>query len=124
MPVLLLDTASLYYRAYFALPESLVSPQGIPVNAVRGTLDTVASIVAARGRGAESTCGSMARVPQHGTARGLWAVWVPQAPSVGRCPLNFAKKWVVHAPSVGKRPLGDRNQANASTHGKRASEVP
>lgn len=49
VPVLLLDTASLYYRAYFALPESLVSPQGIPVNAVRGTLDTVASIVAARG---------------------------------------------------------------------------
>lgn len=49
MPVLLLDTASLYYRAYFALPESLVSPDGTPVNAVRGILDTVAAMVAARG---------------------------------------------------------------------------
>ena len=56
MPVLLLDTASLYYRAYFALPESLVSPQGIPVNAVRGTLDTVASIVSARGSSPVIAC--------------------------------------------------------------------
>lgn len=49
MPALLLDTASLYYRAYFALPETLVAPDGTPVNAVRGTLDTVAAMVAARG---------------------------------------------------------------------------
>lgn len=49
MPVLLLDTASLYYRAYYALPESLVSPDGVPVNAVRGILDTVAAMVTARG---------------------------------------------------------------------------
>lgn len=49
MPTLLLDTASLYYRAYFALPESLVAPDGTPVNAVRGTLDTVAAMVSARG---------------------------------------------------------------------------
>ena len=56
VPVLLLDTASLYYRAYFALPESLVSPEGIPVNAVRGTLDTVASIVSARGSSPVIAC--------------------------------------------------------------------
>ena len=56
MPVLLLDTASLYYRAYFALPESLVSPEGIPVNAVRGTLDTVAAIVSARGSSPVIAC--------------------------------------------------------------------
>jgi 5'-3' exonuclease len=56
VPVLLLDTASLYYRAYFALPESLVSPEGIPVNAVRGTLDTVASIVSARGSAPVIAC--------------------------------------------------------------------
>lgn len=56
VPVLLLDTASLYYRAYFALPESLVSPEGVPVNAVRGTLDTVAAIVSARGSSPVVAC--------------------------------------------------------------------
>lgn len=49
LPALLLDTASLYYRSYFALPETLVSPDGVPVNAVRGVLDTVAAMVSARG---------------------------------------------------------------------------
>lgn len=48
MPALLLDTASLYYRSYFALPETLVAPDGTPVNAVRGVLDTVAAMVTAR----------------------------------------------------------------------------
>ena len=46
---LLLDSASLYYRSYYALPDSLVSPAGIPINAVRGFLDTVASMLTARG---------------------------------------------------------------------------
>jgi 5'-3' exonuclease len=45
---LLLDSASLYYRSYFALPDTLVSPDNVPVNAVRGFLDTVAAMVAAR----------------------------------------------------------------------------
>ena len=49
VPGLLLDTASLYYRSYFALPETLVAPDGTPVNAVRGVLDTVATMVSARG---------------------------------------------------------------------------
>lgn len=49
MPILLLDAASLYYRAYYALPESLTAPDGTPVNAVRGFLDTVAAMVSARG---------------------------------------------------------------------------
>lgn len=42
--MLLLDSASLYYRAYYALPESMVGPDGHPVNAVRGFLDTVAAL--------------------------------------------------------------------------------
>ena len=42
--MLLLDSASLYYRAYFALPETMVGPDGQPVNAVRGFLDTVAAL--------------------------------------------------------------------------------
>jgi 5'-3' exonuclease len=48
VPTLLLDTASLYYRAYFALPETITAPDGTPVNAVRGVLDTIASLVDAR----------------------------------------------------------------------------
>jgi 5'-3' exonuclease len=53
---LLLDTASLYYRAYFALPETLVAPDGTPINAVRGLLDTVAAIVTARGSRSTVAC--------------------------------------------------------------------
>lgn len=53
---LLLDSASLYYRSYFALPETLVSPDGIPVNAVRGFLDTVAQMVSVRGPGRVVAC--------------------------------------------------------------------
>lgn len=46
--LLLLDTASLYYRAYYGLPESMVSPRGEPVNAIRGVLDMTARLLAAR----------------------------------------------------------------------------
>ncbi len=46
---LLLDSASLYYRAYFALPESITGPDGQPVNAVRGFLDTVGALARERG---------------------------------------------------------------------------
>ncbi|MEW1912209.1 5'-3' exonuclease [Kitasatospora sp. NPDC085895] len=42
---MLLDTASLYFRAYFGVPESLKSPGGEPVNAVRGLLDFIARLV-------------------------------------------------------------------------------
>ena len=46
---LLLDSASLYYRSYYALPETITAPDGTPVNAVRGFIDTVSSLVSARG---------------------------------------------------------------------------
>lgn len=36
---MLLDAATLYYRAYYALPDSLVAPDGTSVNAVRGFFD-------------------------------------------------------------------------------------
>jgi len=42
---MLLDSASLYFRAYFGVPESLKSPDGQPVNAVRGLLDFIARLV-------------------------------------------------------------------------------
>jgi 5'-3' exonuclease len=43
---LLLDTSSLTYRAFFALPTSITDPDGRPVNAVRGVLDMHARLVA------------------------------------------------------------------------------
>lgn len=43
--LLLLDTASLYFRAFYGLPDSLRSPDGRPVNAVRGLLDFIARFV-------------------------------------------------------------------------------
>lgn len=47
-PLVLLDAASLYFRSYFALPESMTAPDGTPVNAVRGFTDTVARVLTDR----------------------------------------------------------------------------
>ncbi|MFG2605303.1 5'-3' exonuclease H3TH domain-containing protein [Streptomyces sp. NPDC048514] len=43
--LMLLDTASLYFRAYFGVPDSVKAPDGTPVNAVRGLLDFVDRLV-------------------------------------------------------------------------------
>lgn len=45
-PLLLLDGASLWFRAYYALPESITAPDGRPVNAVRGFIDMVSALMA------------------------------------------------------------------------------
>nr|WP_198423350.1 5'-3' exonuclease [Microlunatus antarcticus] len=42
---MLLDTASLYFRAFYGVPDSLRSPDGLPVNAVRGLLDFITRLV-------------------------------------------------------------------------------
>jgi 5'-3' exonuclease len=42
--LLLLDTASLYFRAFYGVPE-VIGPSGVPTNAVRGLLDMIASLV-------------------------------------------------------------------------------
>lgn len=47
-PLLLLDTASLYFRAFFGVPDSVKAPDGTPVNAVRGLLDMIATLVSTR----------------------------------------------------------------------------
>ncbi|HWN36831.1 MAG TPA: 5'-3' exonuclease H3TH domain-containing protein [Pseudonocardia sp.] len=47
-PLLLLDAASLYFRAFYGVPESIISPDGTPVNAVRGFTDMVARLVTER----------------------------------------------------------------------------
>src|ERR1044072_4408763 len=41
---MLLDTASLYFRAFFGVPE-IKAPNGTPVNAVRGLLDFMSRLV-------------------------------------------------------------------------------
>jgi 5'-3' exonuclease len=45
---MLLDTASLYFRAFFGVPETVRAPDGTPVNAVRGLLDMISRLVRAR----------------------------------------------------------------------------
>jgi 5'-3' exonuclease len=42
---MLLDTASLYFRAFFGVPDSVQAPNGMPVNAVRGLLDFITRLV-------------------------------------------------------------------------------
>jgi len=45
--LMLLDTPTLYFRAYFGIPESITAPDGMPINAVRGTLDFISTLVTA-----------------------------------------------------------------------------
>ncbi|MFD4420921.1 5'-3' exonuclease H3TH domain-containing protein [Agromyces sp. NPDC058484] len=43
--LMLLDTASLYFRAFYGVPDSIRRDDGTPVNAVRGLLDIIARLV-------------------------------------------------------------------------------
>ncbi|MGY1915125.1 5'-3' exonuclease [Blastococcus sp. SYSU DS0973] len=43
---MLLDAASLYFRAFYGVPTSVTTPDGRPINAVRGFLDMTARLVA------------------------------------------------------------------------------
>ena len=43
--LVLLDSASLYFRAFFGVPDSVRAPDGTPVNAVRGFTDMVAYLI-------------------------------------------------------------------------------
>jgi 5'-3' exonuclease len=45
MTLMLLDSASLWYRAYYGMPDTLLSPTGMPVNAIRGYLDMTARLI-------------------------------------------------------------------------------
>ncbi len=42
---MVLDTAHLYFRAFFGVPDSVRAPDGTPVNAVHGLLDTITRLV-------------------------------------------------------------------------------
>ena len=45
--LMLLDTPTLYFRAFYGIPESITAPDGMPVNAVRGTVDFISALVTA-----------------------------------------------------------------------------
>ncbi|MEB0307470.1 flap endonuclease, partial [Cryobacterium sp. 10I1] len=42
---MLLDTAALYFRAFYGVPDTVRAPNGQPVNAVRGLLDIITRLV-------------------------------------------------------------------------------
>ena len=42
--LMLLDTASLYFRAFYGVPDTIRRADGTPVNAVRGLLDMIARL--------------------------------------------------------------------------------
>jgi 5'-3' exonuclease len=44
--LMLVDTPSLYFRAFYGVPRSVTAPDGMPVNAVRGLLDVLARQIA------------------------------------------------------------------------------
>jgi 5'-3' exonuclease len=43
--LMLLDTAGIYFRAFYGVPDTVTAPDGTVVNAVRGTLDIIARLV-------------------------------------------------------------------------------
>jgi 5'-3' exonuclease len=45
---MLVDAANLYFRAFYAVPDSVTAPDGRPVNAIRGFLDMSAALVERR----------------------------------------------------------------------------
>src|SRR5215210_3919700 len=46
---MLLDAASLYFRAFYGVPTSVTTPDGRPINTVRGFLDMTARLLTAHG---------------------------------------------------------------------------
>ena len=45
MTLMLLDSASLWYRAYYGMPDTLTAPDGTPVNAIRGYIDMTSRLL-------------------------------------------------------------------------------
>ncbi len=54
--LLLLDSASLYFRAFYGVPDSFKAPDGTVVNALRGLLDFVSTLVDQHGPDAVVAC--------------------------------------------------------------------
>lgn len=45
MTLMLIDSASLWYRAYYGMPDTFFAQDGTPVNAVRGFVDSMARLI-------------------------------------------------------------------------------
>jgi 5'-3' exonuclease len=54
--LMLLDAASMYFRAFYGVPDTVAAPDGAPVNAVRGLLDMITQLVRARQPAALVAC--------------------------------------------------------------------
>ncbi len=55
-PLLLVDSASMYFRSFHALPESMTAPDGRPHNAIRGFLQTLTRLLEAHCPGGLACC--------------------------------------------------------------------
>jgi 5'-3' exonuclease len=55
-PLVLLDGASMWFRSYFGVPSSITAPDGRPVNAVRGFLDSMAVVISQQRPGRLVVC--------------------------------------------------------------------
>jgi 5'-3' exonuclease len=55
-PLLLLDGASMWFRSYFGVPSSITAPDGRPVNAVRGFIDSMAVVITQQRPGRLAVC--------------------------------------------------------------------
>ena len=62
--LLLLDSASLYFRAFFGIPKTLTAPDGTSVNALRGILDFTSSLTTQYAPAAVVACWDDAWRPQ------------------------------------------------------------
>ncbi|BDB42258.1 MULTISPECIES: 5'-3' exonuclease [Mycobacterium] len=55
-PLVLLDGASMWFRSFFGVPSSIKSPDGRPVNAVRGFIDSMAVVIGQQKPGRLAVC--------------------------------------------------------------------
>ncbi|GHH71041.1 5'-3' exonuclease [Streptosporangium violaceochromogenes] len=97
--LMLLDTPSLYFRAFYGVPESVTAPDGTPVNAVRGLIDMIAMLVRQHSPGELVACADadwrpafrVAAIPSYkahrvapGGGEEVPAALVPQVPVIER----------------------------------------
>jgi 5'-3' exonuclease len=64
-PLLLLDGASMWFRSFFGVPSSITSPDGRPVNAVRGFVDSMAIVITRHRPGRLVVCLDLDWRPQY-----------------------------------------------------------
>jgi 5'-3' exonuclease len=95
-PLLLLDGASMWFRSYFGVPSSITSPDGRPVNAVRGFLDSVAVLITKQRPGRLVVCLDLDWRPQFRVDRipSYKAKNTPMGnPMSRKCPTSCLRRW-------------------------------